>query len=52
MVSYVYLRREGLEGYMADLNRMEREALGVNGDIEIEVLPYVPLIFDGLDEVG
>ncbi len=37
---------------MADLNRMEREALGVNGDIEIEVLPYVPLIFDGLDEVG
>ncbi len=37
---------------MADLNGMEREVLGVTGDIGIEVLPYVHVIFGGLDEVG
>jgi hypothetical protein len=50
--SYVHLRREGLEGYVTDFNNMVREVKNVTGDIGIEVLPVVPVCFEGLDKVG
>jgi hypothetical protein len=50
--SYVHLRREGLEGYIESFNGMVSEVFGVTGDIGIEVLPFVPVIFDGIDDVG
>ncbi len=50
--SYVHLRREGLEGYMDSFNNMVREVFSVTGDIGIEVLPFVPVVFDGIDEIG
>jgi hypothetical protein len=50
--SYVHLRREGLEGYMENFNAMVREIFAVTGDIGIEVLPFVPVVFDGIDELG
>ncbi len=53
MGSYVHLRREGLEGYVADFNNMIREVKGVTGDIGIEILPVVPGgCFEGLDKTG
>jgi hypothetical protein len=50
--SYVHLRREGLEGYIESFNGMVSEVFGVTGDIGIEVLPFVPVVFDGIDDVG
>ncbi len=50
--SYVHLRREGLEGYVFDFNNMVREVKNVTGDIGIEVLPVVPVCFEGLDKTG
>jgi hypothetical protein len=50
--SYVHLRREGLEGYMESFNGMVREIFATTGDIGIEVLPFVPVVFDGIDEIG
>jgi hypothetical protein len=50
--SYVQLRREGLEGYIESFNGMVSEVFGVTGDIGIEVLPFVPVVFDGIDVVG
>ncbi len=52
MGSYVHLRKEGLEGYIADFNNMVKEVWKVTGDTGIEVLPIVPVVFEGLDEVG
>ncbi len=50
--SFVHLRREGLEGYMESFNNMVREVFSVTGDIGIEVLPFVPVVFEGIDEIG
>jgi hypothetical protein len=50
--SYVHLRREGLEGYIESFNAMVSEVFGVTGDIGIEVLPFVPVVFEGIDDVG
>jgi hypothetical protein len=50
--SYVHLRKEGLEGYIADFKNMVKEVWKVTGDTGIEVLPIVPVVFEGLDEVG
>jgi hypothetical protein len=50
--SYVHLRREGLEGYIESFKGMVSEVFGVTGDIGIEVLPFVPVVFDGIDDVG
>jgi hypothetical protein len=50
--SYVHLRQEGLDGYMESFNGMVREVFAVTGDIGIEVLPFVPVVFDGIDEMG
>jgi hypothetical protein len=50
--SYVHLRREGLEGYVADFNSMVRAIREVTGDCGIEVLPVAPVVFEGLDETG
>ncbi len=50
--SYVHLQREGLKGYIESFNGMVSEVLGVTGDIGIEMLPFVPVVFDGIDDVG
>jgi hypothetical protein len=52
VTSYVHLRREGLEGYMADFNGMVREVMSITGDIGIEVVPCVPVIFAEMDDTG
>jgi hypothetical protein len=50
--SYIHLRREGLDGYISDFNNMVRDVWSVTGDIGIEVLPFVPVVMEGMDEVG
>jgi hypothetical protein len=50
--SYVHLRREGLEGYIESFNEMVSEIHGVTGDTGIEVLLFVPVVFEGIDDVG
>jgi hypothetical protein len=50
--SFVHLRREGLEGYVADFNSMVKEVRTVTGDCGIEVLPVAPVVFDGIDDMG
>jgi hypothetical protein len=50
--SYVHLRREGLEGYVADFNNMVKEVKGATGDIGIEVLPVVLICYEGIDKLG
>ncbi len=50
--SYVYLRREGLEGYVSDFNSMVKDVRAVTGDSGIEVLPVAPVVNDGIDDVG
>ncbi len=52
VASYVPLRREGLEGYMTDFNGMVRDVMLITGDIGIEVVPCVPVIFGGPDDIG
>ncbi len=43
----MHLRREGLEGYIENFNAMVSEVFGVTGDIGIEVLRFVPVVFEG-----
>jgi hypothetical protein len=50
--SYVHLRRAGLEGYVNDFNDMVKSMMSVTGDCGIEILPIVPVVFEGLDQVG
>ena len=50
--SYTHLRREGLEGYISDFNNMVKDVWALTGDIGIEVLPVVPVIYADLDGVG
>jgi hypothetical protein len=50
--SYIHLRREGLDGYISDFNGMVRDVWTVMGGIGIEVLPFVPVVMDGMNEVG
>jgi hypothetical protein len=52
VVSYVHLRREGLDGYIADFNNMVRDVWGVTGDSGVEVLPVCPVVWEGLDVRG
>ncbi len=52
MGSYVHLRREGLDSYVADFNNMVKEVQNVLGDTGIEVLPVVPVCFEGIDDLG
>jgi hypothetical protein len=52
VASYVHLRKEGLEGYVTDFNNMVKNIGGVTGDTGIEVLPVVPVVRDGMDQVG
>jgi hypothetical protein len=48
----VHLRREGLDGYIADFNNMVRDVWGVTGDSEVEILPVCPVKWKGLDKRG
>jgi len=50
--SYVHLRKEGLEGYMADFTAMVKDIWAVTGDIGVEVLPFCPVAFEGIDKEG
>jgi hypothetical protein len=50
--SYVHLRREGIETYIADFNQMVKKVHGVVGRADIEVLPVVPVVREGMDKVG
>ncbi len=52
VTSYVHLRREGLDGYIADFKNMVRAVWEVTGDSGIEVLPVCLVVYEGLDEVG
>ena len=52
VASYVHLRREGLDGYVADFNNMVRDVWGVSGDNGVEVLPVCPVVHAGIDERG
>jgi hypothetical protein len=50
--SYVHLRREGLDGYINDFNEMVKKVQGVIGKADIEILPVVPVVREGMDQVG
>lgn len=53
MSSYVHLKREGVEGYVNDFNSMVKKiVVGITGDCAVEILPEVPVVFEGLDKVG
>ena len=41
-----------MEGYITDFNNMCNDLWALMGDIGIEVLPYVPVVYDGIDSVG
>lgn len=48
--SYVHLRREGLEGYVSDFNILTKAVWNISSNVE--VLPVVPFVFPGLDDLG
>jgi hypothetical protein len=50
--SFVHLRREGIEGYISDYNVMVKKIQGVVGRAEIEILPVVPVVREGVDRMG
>jgi len=50
--SYTHLRREGLDGYVEDFAQMVRDVWQVTGDIGVEVLPFVPVVYERLDKEG
>ncbi len=52
VASYVHLRKEGIEGYISDFNTMIKNIGGLTGNTGIEVLPVVPVVREGLDQVG
>ena len=41
-----------MEGYIGDFNNMVRDLWQTMGDIGVEVLPYVPVVYKGIDAVG
>jgi hypothetical protein len=50
--SYTHLRKEGIEGYVKDFNQMVKNIQGVAGRADIEILPVVPMVREGMDKVG
>ena len=50
--SYTNLRREGLEGYISQFNNMVKDCWSLMGDIGVEVLPFVPVVYEGIDSMG
>jgi hypothetical protein len=42
----------GLEAYIEGFNTMAREIFQVTGDIGVEVLPVVPVVFENMDRLG
>jgi hypothetical protein len=50
--SYAHLRRMGLEAYIEAFNTSEREVFRVTGDIGVEVLPVIPVVFEDMDRLG
>ena len=45
------MRREGLEGYISEFNNMVKDIWGLMGDIGVEVLPFVPVVYEGIDSM-
>ena len=41
-----------MEGYIGAFNNMVRDVWQVMGDIGVKVLPYVPVVYKGIDTVG
>jgi hypothetical protein len=52
VVSYMHLRRAGLDGYVSDFDDMVKNMMSVTGDCGIEILPVVLVVYEGLDQVG
>ena len=52
VASYTDLRREGPESYISEFNNMVKDMWGMMGDIGVEVLPYVPVVYEGIDSLG
>jgi hypothetical protein len=52
VVSYAQLRRDGIEGYIQEFNNMLRECNREIVEYGIEILPAVPTIGAGIDELG
>ena len=50
--SYTNLRREGLEGYISEFNNMVKDSWGLMEYIGVEVLPFVPVVYEGIDSMG
>jgi hypothetical protein len=50
--SYVHLIKEGFEGYIFEFNDMVKNVQGVVGNSDIEILPVVPVVREGMDVVG
>ena len=50
--SYTNLRREGLEGYISPFNNMVKDCWSLMGYIGVEVLPFVPVVYKGIDSMG
>ncbi len=50
--SYVHLRKEGLDDYISDFNTIVKNVQGVVGKADIEVLPVVSVVREGMDKVG
>ncbi len=50
--SFTHLRKEGIEDYIKDFNQMVRNVQGVVGRADIEILPVVPVVREGVDKVG
>jgi hypothetical protein len=52
VTSYAQFRRDGIEGYIQEFNNMVRECNREIVENAIEILPAVPTIGAGLDELG
>jgi hypothetical protein len=50
--SYVHLRMVGVGAYVEDFGKMVRDVWRVTGDVEVEVLPVVPVVMEGIDAKG
>jgi hypothetical protein len=50
--SYAQLRRDGVDRYVEGFNNMVWDVFRVTGDVGIEVLPYVPVLFENTDRLG
>ncbi len=48
----IHLRKVGQKGYISDFCNMGKNVLALTGDIGVEVLLVVPVVYEGLDVEG